>query len=397
MNILIVDDESVIREGIKRTIRRAFSEHGVYLAESPDEAVKILRSDPIDVVLTDILMPGMTGLEFMQLSRGSYPHVKWVIISAYSEFAYAKEAVRLGAKDYLLKPIGKELLVSMITQLGEEVGRDAEQEQETKMLRSNLKFLREAVFQRFAMGLDIGNMDIAPFVERHPHFQLALIKMESDHAVHLEHYIVENVLNELIERYGEGFVTSLDGKSLLGLMTVDTKERMRSLADELRSHLKKYVKVPFQIQLSDVIHDFNSIPGVIQNMGRDTESFEFDYYAPGGNRAMEVAVQYIRANYNTDVTLEKVASVVFLNPAYFSQVFKQKTGSGFKEYVTGLRIEKAIYLLEHTQLKLVDIAEKIGYQDVKHFTQVFRKRIHVTPTEYRQRLASKSSMSSACP
>ncbi|MEC0239516.1 response regulator [Paenibacillus dokdonensis] len=396
MNILIVDDENVIREGIKRTIRKAFPEHDVQLAANPDEAVMILRSGHIDVVLTDILMPGMTGLEFMKLSRSSHPHIKWVIISAYSEFAYAKEAVRLGAKDYLLKPIGKDLLVSMIAQLVEEVEREAEMEQEAKMLRSNLKFLREAVFQRWAMGLDIGNMDIAPFVERHPQFQLALIKMESDNTVHLEHYIVENVLTELIERYGEGFVTSLDGKSLLGLITVDEGYGIKILTDELRMHLKKYVKVPFQIQLSDEISDFNSIPAIIQKMGRDSGTLEFDYYAPGGNRAMEVAVQYIRANYNTDVTLEKVASVVFLNPAYFSQVFKQKTGSGFKEYVTGLRMEKAIHLLEHTQLKLVDIAEKIGYQDVKHFTQVFRKRMNVTPTEYRQRVATESSMSQAC-
>ncbi|MCJ8012557.1 response regulator [Paenibacillus sp. KQZ6P-2] len=397
MNILIVDDESVIREGIKRTILRAFPEHGVQLAESPGEAVNILRGGNIDVVLTDILMPGMTGLELMKLSRSSYPHIKWVIISAYSEFAYAKEAVRLGAKDYLLKPIGKDLLVSMIGQLSEEVERDAEQQQEAKMLRSNLKFLREAVIQRWAMGLDIGNMDIAPFVERHHHFQLALIKMESDNTVQLEHFIIENVLNELIERYGEGFVTSLDGKSLLGLITVSTKDGMKSLVDELRTHLKNYVKVPFQIQLSDEIHHFDNIPAVIQQMVRDSGTLEFDYYAPGGNRAMEVAVQYIRANYKTDVTLEKVASVVFLNPAYFSQVFKQKTGSGFKEYVTGVRMEKAVHLLEHTQLKLADIAEKIGYQDVKHFTQVFRKRMNVTPTEYRQRLAAESGISRVCP
>lgn len=393
MNILIVDDENVIREGIKRTIRKAFPTHNVHLAESPDEAVNILRGCNIDVVLTDILMPGMTGLEFMQLSRSRYPHIKWVIISAYSEFAYAKEAMKLGARDYLLKPIGKELLVSMISQLCEEVERNAELEQEAKMLRCNLKFLREAVFQRWAMGLDIGNMDVAPFVERHPRFQLILIKMESEDAVHLEHFIVENVLTELIDRHGEGFVTSLNGKSLLGLITVKSKDGMKNLSDELRTHLKKYVKVPFQIQLSEEISDFNSIPGVIRTMGRDPGALEFDYYAPGGNRAMEVAVQYIRANYNTDVTLEKVASVVFLNPSYFSQVFKQKTGSGFKEYVTGLRMEKAVHLLEHTQLKLVGIAEKVGYQDVKHFTQVFRKRMNVTPTEYRQQVASETGMS----
>lgn len=397
MNILVVDDESVIREGIKRTIRRAFPEHGVQLAEGPDEAARILRGGQIDVVLTDILMPGMTGLELMQLSRSSYPHVKWVIISAYSEFAYAKEAVRLGAKDYMLKPIGKDTLISMIAQLGEEVERDAEQEQEAKMLHSSLKFLREAVFQRWAAGLDIGNMDIAPFVEKHSRFHLVLVKMESDEAVHLEHFIVENVMTELIERYGEGFVASLDGKSLLGLVTAESQDGARRLNDELRQHLKKYVKVPFQIQLSEEMNDFNGIPAMIRRMGRNSGALEFEYYAPGGNRAVEVAVQYIRAHYNTDVTLEKVASIVFLNPAYLSQVFKQKTGSGFKEYVTALRMEKAAELLAHTQLKLADIAEKIGYQDVKHFTQVFRKRMNMTPTEYRQQFGREAGLNRICP
>ncbi|MBE9915752.1 response regulator [Paenibacillus donghaensis] len=396
MNILIVDDEKVIREGVKRTIRKAFPGHTVHLAACPDEAANILRNGNINVVLTDILMPGMTGLEFMQLSQNRYHHIKWVIISAYSEFAYAKEAMKLGARDYLLKPIGKDMLVSMITELGEEVEREAELEQEAQLLRRNLKYLREGVFQRWAMGLDIGNMDIAPFVERHPSFQLILVKIESEDAVHLEHFIVENVLTELIERYGEGFVTSLDGKSLLGLITVNSEDGMKKLSDELRMHLKKYVKMPFQIQLSEEIRDFNSIPKVIRKMGRDPGTLEFDYYAPGGNRAIEVAVQYIRANYNAELTLEKVASVVFLNPAYFSQVFKQKTGSGFKEYVIGLRIDRAVHLLEHTQLKLADIAEKVGYQDVKHFTQVFRKRMNVTPTEYRQQAAAETGTSRIC-
>lgn len=78
-------------------------------------------------------------------------------------------------------------------------------------------------------------------------------------------------------------------------------------------------------------------------------------------------------------------------------MFKQKTGSGFKEYVISLRMEKAMELLKHTQLKLIDIAEKVGYQDVKHFTQVFRKRTNMTPTEYRQRGWEKDGLNRACP
>lgn len=384
MNILIVDDELAIREGIKRTIQKAYPQYGIYLAANPDEAVQLLRSRPIDIVLTDILMPGMTGLEMMQLTKAKYPNIKWVIISAYSEFEYAKEAVRLGAVDYLLKPIGKDMLLEMIVRLSDKIGSEVEIVRESKMLKNNLKFLREAVFQRWASGLNIGGMDMAAVIANHQKFQLIMVKMESDKLVHLEHFIIDNVLTEMMDTYGKGFATSFDAKSVLGLITINEEKSIKAMLEQLRIHLKKYLRVPFQILQTEVLYDFDAIPNEVRRMHQDSISHEFEYYATGGSQVIEVALQYIRTYYNTDLTLEKVASIVYLNPVYFSQVFKQKTGYGFKEYVIHLRMEQAKQLLLHPQLKLADISEKVGYQDVKHFTQVFRKKFNVTPTEYRQ-------------
>ncbi|MEK4508426.1 response regulator transcription factor [Paenibacillus sp. FSL K6-2524] len=384
MNILIVDDELAIREGIKRTIQKAYPQYGIYLAANPDEAVQLLRGRPIDIVLTDILMPGMTGLELMQLTKAKYPNIKWVIISAYSEFEYAKEAVRLGAVDYLLKPIGKDMLLEMIVRLSDKIGSEVEIVKESKMLKNNLKFLREAVFQRWASGLNIGGMDMASVIANHQKFQLIMVKMESDKLVHLEHFIIDNVLTEMMDTYGKGFATSFDAKSVLGLITINEEKSIKAMLEQLRIHLKKYLRVPFQILQTEVLYDFDAIPNEVRRMHQDSISHEFEYYATGGSQVIEVALQYIRTYYNTDLTLEKVASIVYLNPVYFSQVFKQKTGYGFKEYVIHLRMEQAKQLLIHPQLKLADISEKVGYQDVKHFTQVFRKKFNVTPTEYRQ-------------
>lgn len=395
MNILIVDDESAIREGIKRTIQRAYPQYCVYLAANPEEVVQLLRVHPIEIVLTDILMPGMTGLELMQFSKASYPHIKWVIISAYSEFAYAKEAIRLGAVEYLLKPIGKDMLLEMIGKLERNIGLEAEMVKESKLLKTNLKFLRAAVFQRWASGLDIGGMDMASVVADHPQFQLIMVKMESDKAVHLEHFIIDNVLTELINHHGKGFATSFDAKSLLGLITMNETISMKGMLEELRIHLKKYLRVPFQILHTEVMCDFNVVPTEVQRMHQDSISHEFEYYATGGSQVIEVALQYIKTYYNSDLSLEKVASIVYLNPVYFSQLFKQKTGTGFKEYVIHLRMEQAKQLLLHPQLKLADISERVGYQDVKHFTQLFRKRFNVTPTEYR--LEHRAEGRTICP
>lgn len=387
MNILIADDERVIREGIKRSIRQLCPEYEVFVAASTEEAIKIMEEQRIHIVLTDILMPGMNGLEFMKISKRRYPYVKWVVISAHSEFSYAQEAVRLGAKDYLLKPIGKNRLLEIINNLAVEIQQDTELSKKGERLKVSLKFLREGVFQRLASGLDIGNLDIASFVEDFDNYYLIMVQLDAgEKSVRLEHFIVENVLSELIEQRGSGFVVSYDRQSLLGLVTFKDDFQIEQFQEEIMVHLKHYLKIPFQIIHSGLCLDFNTVPQVVTRMRKASASqaFELEPIKGSSERAIDVALHYIKEHYYEDLTLEKMASVVFLNPAYFSQLFKQKTGQGYKEYVTSLRLEQAQQLLLNPKLKLAEISERVGYQDMRHFTQMFRKRFQLTPTEYRQ-------------
>ncbi len=384
MNILIADDESVIREGVERTILAHFPTFNVSLASDASEAASLLEREAIDVVLTDILMPGLNGLEFMRVSRRKYPNVKWVVISAHSEFSYAQKAVQLGARDYLLKPIGKQRLTELMDSLQAEIAKEKEASREGALLRNGLKYLREAVFQRLAAGLDIGKMDLQPFSERHPTYYLIMVTLDAGNSnVHLEHFIVENVLAELLDMRGDGFVISIDRQSLLGLVTLSEPDMIVTLLADLKTHLKHYLKIPFQVLHSDQMTDIREVPSVVSRFRQASASEKFETLESGGDKAIDIALQYIQAHYAEDLTLEKVASVVFLNPAYFSLLFKQKTGQGYKDYVTSLRLEQAKSLLSGSELKLADIAERIGYNDVRHFTQMFRKKYEMTPTEYR--------------
>ncbi|WP_340003386.1 response regulator [Paenibacillus sp. FSL K6-0276] len=389
MNILIADDERVIREGIKRTIRSIYPDYCVHVAASTEEAVKIMEEQPIHIVLTDILMPGMNGLEFMRISKRRYPYVKWVVISAHSEFAYAQEAVRLGARDYLLKPIGKSKLLEIISNLALEIEQDHKLIKDEDRLRTSLKFLREGVFQRLASGFNLGNLDISQLIEDHQCFYLILLQMDAgDKNIRIEHFIVENVLTELIERDGSGFVVSYDRQSLLSLITLREDVRLETFLEDGKTYLKQYLKTPFQMIHSGLSYDINTVPQIVMNLREVVNSQVLDL-APAkgsGEKAIDIALQYVKEHYYEDLTLEKIASVVFLNPVYFSQLFKQKTGQGYKEYVTSLRLEQAKLLLVNSKLKVAEIAERIGYQDMRHFTQMFRKRFLLTPTEYRQQL-----------
>ncbi|MNK26814.1 Transcriptional regulatory protein DegU [compost metagenome] len=384
LNILIADDERAIREGIKRTIEQICPDYNVHLAAQATEAVQIMGSQRIDIVLTDILMPGMNGLEFMKISKHRYPLVKWVVISAHSEFSYAQEAVRLGARDYLLKPIGKKRLVELMESLESEIWQDSERLREGEKLRKNLKFLHEGILRRLASGLDTGNLDMQSFTQEYSEFYLVMVQLEGTETHHaLEHFIVENVLSELIDTSGKGFVISFDSNCLLGLVVLN--EDLDVFKGLIKGHLTHYLKISFHIAVSGLNKDFNTISQLVLQMRQASAVQSIEPVKGSGEKSIDEALEYIKEHYNEELSLERVASVVYLNPAYFSQLFKLKTGQGYKDYVISLRLEQAKKLLLNPKLRLAEIAERIGYQDMRHFTQVFRRKFGLTPTEFRHK------------
>ncbi|GAE06549.1 two-component response regulator yesN [Paenibacillus sp. JCM 10914] len=105
-----------------------------------------------------------------------------------------------------------------------------------------------------------------------------------------------------------------------------------------------------------------------------------------GQRAIDLAKQYMQENYHKELSLDQISSMVYLNSVYFSQLFKQRIGVGFKEYLIHLRIDRALQLLKETDMKIAEISNVIGYDDVRHFSQIFRKKYGVTPSEYRAKI-----------
>lgn len=101
------------------------------------------------------------------------------------------------------------------------------------------------------------------------------------------------------------------------------------------------------------------------------------------NPTIKQAILYIYKNFASPITLEIVAKEVHLNPAYFSTIFKQATGSSFREYLNMVRIEESKRLLTNTDYALIDIAIATGFEDQSYFSKVFKKYTGLTPKQYR--------------
>ena len=98
-----------------------------------------------------------------------------------------------------------------------------------------------------------------------------------------------------------------------------------------------------------------------------------------------VAKKYIKNNLENELTVTNIAALVFVNPNYFSRLFKKITGEGCNEYVVRKRMEKAKSLLESTNEKTGKIAGMVGYRDINYFSLAFKKNTGMSPTEYREK------------
>ncbi|MDD9271414.1 response regulator [Paenibacillus sp. GCM10023248] len=132
--ILIVDDEHIEREGIKRLIHKYKLPLNVLEAENGEEALDILASRPIDILFTDIKMPFMDGLELCRRARELYPDLHMMIFSAYGEFEYAQKAIHYHIFSYLLKPVDVSDFIREFNRVIELCEKDQEQEKEQLLL-----------------------------------------------------------------------------------------------------------------------------------------------------------------------------------------------------------------------------------------------------------------------
>lgn len=285
--ILIIDDEPVVREGIAETID--WNRHGFDLVgacrDGREGLREIERLQP-DVVLTDICMPFVDGLELAGVITDRYPTIRTVLLTGYDEFEYAREALRLRVSDFLLKPITADELRSKLEELREELDRERDHRRERERLNEQLKASLPVYRERFLNRLVQGTI---PREERErtekllalelqgPGFAVLLgdvdpretdhggVRSESEDAEdHLLRLALQNVVREVARRIeGSVFFSTPVGEAALLVSDADAERalsRALEYAEVISEQVKSSRKRTVSIGIGDPAFDITELP-----------------------------------------------------------------------------------------------------------------------------------------
>ena len=157
INVLIVDDEYSIREGIKNNI--SWAEYGLRVcgtAASGFEALELVDKEMPEIIILDIRLSDMDGLEVLEVVKEKYPHIKVILISGHDDFEYAQKAIELDAFSYILKPIDdKKLLAKIIDAkkiIEDQFNKIKSDENLNKQLKKNIPILKDIFLNQIVTG-----------------------------------------------------------------------------------------------------------------------------------------------------------------------------------------------------------------------------------------------------
>ena len=156
LRLIIVDDEKIIRESIRRLIDwESLGIEVVDVCKNGLEAYDAILDEYPDIVLTDIKMPGLSGLELIEKLSGTREHIQFIILSGYGEFEYAKQAMRFGIRHYLLKPCNEQQIIDAI----EDVKKDCMMRQESAVVEEQTVQFEKALFRNLVTDGIAGGVD----------------------------------------------------------------------------------------------------------------------------------------------------------------------------------------------------------------------------------------------
>ena len=344
--MVIADDEPLVLKSLEMLVAKNFPHIQVTgLAENGVELKELLERLEPDLAVVDIRMPGLSGIEVIELMRSKGCKTRFIINTAFSDFEYVKKALDLKTDGYILKPGKQDEKIRAISELC----RAVEAERKKNSRQSNLDSALQVVNPY--LGSEILTSD-----------GIVVLLFAPDRSDRAEQRswcagLAELIARALMERTGS--------ECLYGVGTV-----YPSFSDMPRSYRESIAK------LREDHKDRPDLPA-------DNADKIKDY--------VETAKQYIESNFIRDISLMACAESVGISPYYLSHIFKEKTGRTFVEYLTAVRMDRAKELCRNQNLTVKDISDRCGYINTTYFCKVFKRNVGKTIGAYRQELLRTES------
>ena len=404
LTILIVEDEKNTRISLTECIRGfGFAFQKILLAENGKQAVDIFKRERPEIVVTDIRMPGGSGIELAEKIYEIDRHTAIIFLTAYFDLSFLKKAFSVDAVDYILKPVSPdELKMALVKAI----------ENSNSFARKNTELLKGRFFRDLLL-------------ERHvfSHKEFHRIRRELQLPEEGLLYGIISIENLNMEQYwtlGNPEYASLD-MSPLGRLIRDVlggfpfvysfvhhrgrilnvcgvnKEAAENtlyqaavrLGDRIYEECfeKAVVKVlrlkPGLLQLADNPEEYQEVRLTCQVpvLPGKTNITEKDRHI------VECIQQYIACNYaDPQLKISDIAEKLCYTDAYLCMVYKKVTGKTINDYLNMYRIEKSRYLMEEGSCRLAEIAVSAGYSNENYYSKVFKKYMGISPKEYQARL-----------
>lgn len=435
--LIIVDDEKDIQESLSQFNWSDLGIELIAICENGLIAYKTVLETDVDIILTDIRMPIMDGMKLIEFVRAERSYIKVVILSAYSDYNYMRTSLNAGVYDYILKPIDPDELKRVFQMVVSDLDLYKQQQSKKNFLESQLRFATKALRNDFLMRLFTTELSEEEIIEKSTYSEIPMdggcftfLVFHFDDIASIQSrkspadwdlivFGLEKMIDDFLRSNdaGYGWVNRNNGDCHILIVDHEKqkdKDAVVSIARSLKDVIYSVVGL-FRSTMSCAIcyrlTDYRTINKnnakardlLNYNKVQDTMLFvsNVDGYsnilhdsaiaqenevidnANSQRYIIKQAIHFINENYMRTITLSDVASAVFLNPVYLSNIFKKYTKINFIEYLTNYRIEKAKLLLENPKYKISDVGENVGYENARYFTQVFKKTTDYTPNEFR--------------
>ncbi|OBZ10435.1 hypothetical protein A8L34_17690 [Bacillus sp. FJAT-27264] len=332
---LIVDDEGLVRKGLR--VMLPWEQHGIRIvgeAASAEKALEFMHTHSIRLLVTDITMPGMSGLELIEHLNEIHSPVKAVILTCHQDFNYIQQALRLGAIDYIVK-----------TQL------------EDQDLNALLGRIAAAVNQ----------------TEVEPEASGAAFEMTMA--------MLDQEMRKLTWVFpDEGFERLMDYMQTMN-KGMDLQTAARNWYDFVHQAFPRF-------EMSELLPESGSGNHNVSRLTNQRQHLQKWLRASGYNE--EVLVSIIRAislileDREEPLKQSGLAREVNLSQSYFSISFKEVMRMSFTSYMQWVSIERAKQLLRYTNQPIYWIAEQCGFTDQRYFSRIFKDATGMLPSEFKQ-------------